>query len=386
MHFHRNKAKSETAKANRAVWFTQMERIAAPVLKAAESGRLSQVFPEPGSRLAAAAGVLCGLSSFLKADPWDEEEKAVRQELLKGSQALLNRIIDPDSPDGCRMPSKQSEPDPMLSSNGLLAFALLKAKNTFLSPSAGEAAELAAYFHNAKKSRPRLEREDLLYSAMIELALYELEGECETQVLDYTMNTLISHSRGDGVFAPARQFQWGYAHTFFVYPMLDILTGYLPHWFSGQLNQWQSTAKQAFNRMLTIQARFLSPDGSFPPLGPELWLRGGAFHTLAHGAYLEKLPKELSYPCVREALYKMIEKTLTPEGTVDKDGFLLPGLCGHQPSLCPDGFERGRLYGCMAVFAPLGLPPRHKFWQDCAAETPWQELWQGRDIPLDRYH
>lgn len=380
-HLFRKKSKEPACRSNREQWIGSMQMLAKPVLSAAKQGVLHRTFPEPASRLAAAAGVICGTASFLESLS-GKQEASQYTPLLRDVQDLLNAIITSGSPDCCLAVPTNYEPTEVVPCNGLLAFALLKSKTVLLKSAKKDM--LLQYFRNAKKSRPCLAREDLLFGAMIELVIYEISGSCDTQNLDYTINMLMHHNRGNGVFAPSGQYRWSYEHTFFLYPMMEVLCSYLPLWFDRQKTEaWKKAAASAFERMCTIQMRMIAPDGSFPVFGPEVWLRCGAFHTLAHGAAVKKLPKDLPYACAREALTSIMERTLTPAGTADEAGFLLPGLCGSQPSLCSPGFLRGKLYGCMTVFAPLGLPASHAFWNPADKSSPWQQVWSGQNIPLD---
>lgn len=372
--------------SNRKEWLELMNSLAEPVLDAGENGTLKQAFPEDVSRLAAVSGVLCGLSSFLEA-PVQAGEESMHRALLQKARLLLMDVINPDSPDACPGFTGSFEPDEKLPALGLLAFALLKAKRVLmkeLEPAAQKL--LLSYLQDAKYIRPKMDSEEVLFSAMLELAIYELSGDCETQNLDYAVTTLMDHYRGDGVFAPAGQFHWDYLNTFYVHPLLELLLPYLPYWFRGRANAWEKTASGARARMLVMQARMISPDGSYPVLGYGMCLRAGAFHTLAHGALREDLPRELPYPCVRELLWRVMKRTLTPKGTQDQNGFLRPGLCGFQPSLCEPDFTTGQLYGCMAVFAPLGLPQNHAFWGVNTSRSLWQQAWIGENIPLDHCH
>lgn len=377
MHRFGKRARTAVGLANRRRWMELMDGLATPVLRTAQAGELHRTFPEPASRLAAAAGVLCGLAPFLEAEP-----AAGSHALLAGARGLLADITSADGADSCRiLPPEGSGTFGW--ANGLLAFALLRGRSCLLHADPAAEQQLLEYFENARQSRFRPDADGLLFRSMVELALYELSGTCDTQVLDYTMTFLMRQSRGNGVFALDNGYRWSYAHTFFLYPMAGLLTEYAPIWFGRKGEEWRRSIKQATERMSVIQARFLAPDGSFPVLGPEVWLRAGAFHTLAYAASREQLPRVLDGPAVREALLHLAERTLTPAGTVDADGFLLPGLCGHQPALCGPAVMRGQLYGCMAVFAPLGLPAHHDFWQNSEQKAPWDQMWTGENVPLD---
>jgi hypothetical protein len=95
------------------------------------------------------------------------------------------------------------------------------------------------------------------------------------------------------------------------------------------------------------------------------------------------LPDDIAPEQVRCALAAVLHRTLSPEGTFDKDGWLQIGLAGHQPALGEGYISTGSLYLCAAAFLPLGLPAEDRFWS--SSDVPWssQKLWQGDDIEAD---
>lgn len=376
------KARVSSGLANRRRWIELMDGLAAPVLCAAQRGELCRIFPETESRLAAGAGVLCGLAPFLSSRP-EPGEAPCGERMCAAARSLLFDITAPDGADSCRVTTPGAE-DAVGRSNGLLAFSLLWGKQRLLCVDDGK--KLLDYFEQARRLHIYPDVEGLLSRALMELVIHELGGTCDTQLIDYVMTFLMRQNRGNGVFAPEDGYRWGYAHTFFLYPAASLLADELHRWFGRKGEEWRREMRRALERMSVIQARFLAPDGSFPVLGPEVWLRSGAFHTLAYAASRDQLPKSLSSSAVRQALLNLSERTLTPDGTVDEKGFLRPGLCGYQPGLCGSNFARGRLYGCMAVFAPLGLPAYHDFWQNGTGKSPWNQMWSGENVPLDCDH
>lgn len=370
--------------ANRRRWLELIEGLVLPFLRAAHEGELWKIFPEAESRLAAAAGVLCGVAPFLAAEPQVGEVDRYNV-IYADARALIADVTSSDSTDCCCvLPSDAN--DTFGYANGLLAFALLRGKDRLIHTGAEEERKLLDYFERTRRSPVKPDADGLLFRAMVGLVISELGGTCDTQLLDYAITFLMRQSRGNGVFAPENGYRWSYSHTFFLYPAACLLTEYLPIWFGRKGEDWKREMRKAVERISVIQMRFLAPDGSFPVLGPEMWLRSGAFHTLAYAASRELLPRELSGAAVREALLQMAERTLTPIGTVDGDGFLLPGLCGYQPTLCGPEVLRGYLYGCMTVFAPLELPAYHDFWQNGNEKSPWDQMWAGENVPLDCDH
>jgi hypothetical protein len=127
----------------------------------------------------------------------------------------------------------------------------------------------------------------------------------------------------------------------------------------------------------------ISPDGAYPPVGRSLTYRCGAFQLLAQAALQHRLPAEVQPAQVRCALGAVIRRTLEPAGTYDADGWLQPGLAGHQPGLMERYISTGSLYLASTAFLPLGLPAGDPFWS--APDLPWTQVraWRGEDMPAD---
>lgn len=131
--------------------------------------------------------------------------------------------------------------------------------------------------------------------------------------------------------------------------------------------------------------RLIGPDGSFPAVGRSLTYRAGAFHLLALLALKKKLPKSLSPAQVREALFAVIQSTLSDPSNYDSNGWLMIGLNGHQPSLGEDYISTGSLYLTTTAFLPLGLDETDDFWAEDS--IPWTQRkvwWLKQDTFADK--
>ena len=69
--------------------------------------------------------------------------------------------------------------------------------------------------------------------------------------------------------------------------------------------------------------------------------------------------------------------------TLDKNGWLGIGVCGHQPSLGEHYISTGSLYLCTTGFLPLGLPESHSFWSEPDVLYSSQRIWCGEDCAAD---
>ena len=66
-----------------------------------------------------------------------------------------------------------------------------------------------------------------------------------------------------------------------------------------------------------------------------------------------------------------------------ENGWLNPGVYGHQEELGERYINTGSLYLCSAVFLALGLSPNDKFWTE--PDTPWTQkaIWSGQHVHID---
>nr|MCR5102773.1 DUF2264 domain-containing protein [Butyrivibrio sp.] len=136
-------------------------------------------------------------------------------------------------------------------------------------------------------------------------------------------------------------------------------------------------------RYSAILERLIGPDGSYPVVGRSISYRFGVFQMLSQSALMHKLPAELKDAAVRSGLTAVINKVISAPNTFDEKGFLLPGVCGHQPELAEEYINIGSLYLCSTVFLPLGLPESDLFWSSEDAEWTGLAVWSGHKIPID---
>jgi hypothetical protein len=136
-------------------------------------------------------------------------------------------------------------------------------------------------------------------------------------------------------------------------------------------------------RYAVVQERFISPEGTYPPIGRSLCYRFGAFQLLGQIALMQQLPEELSPAQVRSALSLVISRETEAPGTFDDQGWLRIGVCGHQPGIGESYISTGSLYLCTTGLLPLGLPGNDPFWTMPAADWTAKKMWNGQDVPAD---
>jgi len=173
-----------------------------------------------------------------------------------------------------------------------------------------------------------------------------------------------------------------YYNSFVIHPMLlDVLRV-----TSRKTDEWKAIESEAVvraRRYAAIQERFVSPEGTFPPIGRSLAYRCGAFQLLGQMALRHDLPEGVRPAQVRGAMSAVIHRTMNAPGTFDSAGWLTVGFAGHQPKIGESYISSGSAYLCAVGFLPLGLPASDPFWS--APPEPWtaKALWQGEDLPTD---
>ena len=76
---------------------------------------------------------------------------------------------------------------------------------------------------------------------------------------------------------------------------------------------------QRFNIFLE---RLISPEGYFPAFGRSIVYRVGCFQTLALSIWKYRLPDNLTYGGVRNALTKVLENMFNIKGNFNKNNYL----------------------------------------------------------------
>ena len=68
----------------------------------------------------------------------------------------------------------------------------------------------------------------------------------------------------------------------------------------------------------------------------------------------------------------------------DNDGWLTIGLNGRQAEIAENDINTGSLYGCCAIFLPLGLSFNDSFWVGPFEEWTTLKAWNGNLVEPDQ--
>ncbi len=377
----------QTGAADRAFTLATLQRVAGPVLAAAAEGRLKTSLPvHPWEKdraafthLEAFARTLMGVAPWLELGPDDSAEGRQRAVWVERAVHGVANITDPQSPDFLNFSQQGGQP---LVDTAFLAHALLRAPTQIwgrLTPP--QRAHVLDALRASRAIKPG-QSNWLLFSAMVEAALWEFSGECDFAPIETAVARHLEWYVGDGTYGDGPVYHWDYYNSYVIQPMLvDVLRvcGRRGHPLGAHLPAVLARAR----RYAVVQERLISPEGTFPVIGRSSAYRFGALQHLAQVALQHELPAELKPAAVRGALTAVIRRMIEAPGTFDAGGWLQVGAVGHQPSIREGYIATGSLYLCTAGLVHLGLPPDDPFWTEPAEAWTQQKIWNGTDIAAD---
>ncbi|WP_296873966.1 DUF2264 domain-containing protein [uncultured Methanobrevibacter sp.] len=373
---------------DRIFWVSTLQKIAFPVLNHLARGSLRKNMPfesksTDGQKfvyLEAFARVFNGIAPWLELGADTSEEGQVREKYIKLTLKAISNAVNPNSNDYIFV----VEPKQSLVDVALFAQGLLRAKNQiWLNLPMDIQARIIRELKNTRIIAP-YENHWLLYTSMIEAALLEFTGECDKERLTYAISKFRDELYiGDGIYSDGEDFEAGYFNSLVIHPMLnDILK--VMRKYSLRDGEFLDVQLMRSSRLSSQLERMISPEGTYPLIGPSLSYRCGVFHLLSQAALLKILPRNISQSQVRGALTKVIQKQFTGNQNFNSEGWLICGLNGSQIDICENEINTGSLYACCAVLLPLGLPSNDKFWTEPFEEWSSLKAWNGHQIQPDQ--
>ena len=387
---------SQEGREDRQFWLQTLCEIAEPVLEALSRGELRKRMPVecvhgPGygdrkmvSHMEAFGRLMAGMAPWLelgasKADSLeDPAETLTRIRFTELYQKAVTRAVDPHSPDFMNY-CRYKQP---LVDTAYLAQALIRAPEVLYNSLPGETQRrLIDALTSSRRIMP-WNNNWLLFSAMVEAAVFKYTGTCDMKPVKYALKKLSRWYVGDGTYGDGPQFHWDYYNSFVIHPMLLDITRV----FKGNLLlplQYQKVLRRA-KRYCVVMERLISPEGTFPPIGRSLPYRFGAFHLPAQLALWKELPDGISPPQLRSALTSVIRRIMEAPGTFDESGWLRVGFFGSGPEIAEPYLSTGSMYLCAVGLLPLGLGASDPFWS--LPGEPWtsKKLWSGQKIGRDK--
>lgn len=372
--------------ADRAYQVQVMTRIARPVLEALSANKLKERMPSHKwekdraayAGLEAMGRTLSGLAPWLALGPDDTEEGKLRATFIGLARESLINATDPKGPSTVNF-SKGKQP---LVDAAFLAYGLLRAPKQLWEPlTDSQRSNVVAGLKSTRIIGPG-NNNWLLFSAMIEAALWEFTGSADMAPIERAVNTHMKWYLGDGTYGDGPQYHWDYYNSYVIQPfLLEVLDVCMRKNYplASLLPQVVARAQ----RYAEVQERLISPEGTYPVIGRSSVYRFGAFHHLAYMTLTRRLPPSLNPGAVRSGLTAVVRRMVEAPGTFDENGWLTPGAVGYQLSMRDSYISSGSLYLCLDGLMALGLPPDDPYWT--APEAPWTQkrIWAGEDVAND---
>ncbi|MEO6475812.1 DUF2264 domain-containing protein [Luteolibacter sp.] len=363
-----------------------LDRIAGPVMESLAEGNLKKRMPlgqgeESRSEytcLEAFGRTLSGIAPWLALGPDDTPEGQLRARYIGLSNKALVQATDPKSPDFMNF-TQGGQP---LVDAAFLSLALLRAPDQLWQPlDEAQRANVVAALKSTRKIKP-YESNWLLFSALVESALWKFTGECEMVPVE---NALTKHEEwylGDGTYGDGPDYHWDYYNSFVIQPALIAVLEVCKEKKSPLADQLAKILERA-QRYAEIQERMISPEGTFPVIGRSSAYRFGAFQTLSLVALRHELSKSIEPAAVRCSLNAVVHRMIEAPGTFDSDGWLRAGVAGYQPAVKENYISTGSLYLCLDGLLHLGLPADDPLWTAPAEEWTQKRIWSGENVPAD---
>jgi hypothetical protein len=381
--FHLTAAEPAT---DRAYSVAVLTRVARPVVTALAEGRLKKDLPVHDwernranySGLEALGRTMAGIAPWLELGADETPEGKLRHEFIELSVKAIANGTDPKSPDFLNF-TTGGQP---LVDAAFLAHGLLRAPQQLWGRlDANQRTNVVAALKATRGIKPG-ESNWLLFSAMVEAALWKFTGECQMKPIEYAVQRHMEWYKGDGTYGDGAEFHWDYYNSFVIQPMLlDVLRvcGEQKH----SLGELYPKALARARRYAEVQERLISPEGTFPVIGRSSAYRFGALQHLSMMALLRELPADVEPAAGRGALTAVIRRMMEASGTFDEKGWLQVGAVGHQPSIREGYIATGSLYLCLTGLLHLGLPADDPFWTAPALAWTQKRIWSGQDTPAD---
>jgi hypothetical protein len=370
----------------RAYWVKTMTRIADPVLNALSQGKLKEQMPVPEekrrefSSLEALGRLTAGIAPWLELGPDDTPEGKLRAHYIDLELKAIANGVDPGSPDYMNF-TKGGQP---VVDAAFLAHGLLRAPQQLWGRLDNRArANIITALESTRVVTPG-NNNWVLFSAMIETALWKFAGHGEDKPIEEAVNKHLEWYKGDGAYGDGAAFHWDYYNSYVIQPMLlDVVASLKERGHPLGVNY--PLILERARRFAVVEERLVSPEGSFPILGRSSAYRFGAFQALAQITLMHSLPPVLKPGGVRAAMTAVIQRVIEAPDTFDEYGWLRVGAVGSQPSIAENYISTGSLYLCTVGMLELGLPPADPFWTDPDAAWTQKRIWSGENVAADHF-
>ncbi|MCL6524952.1 MAG: DUF2264 domain-containing protein [Thermoflavifilum sp.] len=330
------------------------------------------------THLEAVGRTLSGVAPWLRVEGLTGEELNMRDHLRSMIWEGLTHIADPAAPDYLNFHQGEQP----LVDGAFLSLAFLRAWNVLWEPLDNTTQKRIIQAIQSQRVIQPPASNWLLFASINEAFLLQAGEKPDLQRLWRGVQAFKEWYLGDGWYGDGPELHVDYYNAYVIHPfLLQIYDVLLQHQMVNSEEYHQIVVRM--QRYGEEQERFISPEGTYPPIGRSIAYRIGAFHALADLALRHLLPTSLSPAQVRCALTAVMKKQFEASGTFDQQGWLQIGFCGHQPQAANVYISTGSLYLCTHGFLPLGLPPDDAFWKQPDADWTAKRAWTGTTFQAD---
>jgi hypothetical protein len=227
----------------------------------------------------------------------------------------------------------------------------------------------------------------MLFAAMNEAFLLSVGEEADPMRTNVAIRKVNEWYVGDGWIKDGETFHFDYYNSYVMYPMLfeilEVLERHDAPFWNGKPADLRAQAGKRMQRYGEHLERFISPAGTYPPIGRSLTYRTAVFQPLALLAWRKQLPASLPEGQVRAALRAVHDAIWSDPTNFTKDGWLTIGFVGHHPELADIYSNNGSMYIASACLLALGLPADDSYWTSPAQDWTQKKAFAGQAFPKD---
>jgi len=392
-------APAQAAPGNDRAWMVGLlQKMADPVLSNMARGELHKNFalelsPTWDGRDPKVAYLECfgrliaGLAPWLALPDDDTPEGRTRARLRQQALQSYVHSVDPASPDYLAWRGHgQALVDAAYFTN-----ALMRAPKALWDPlDATTKQRIVAEIKGLRRIEPPYINW-MLFAAMNEAFLLSVGEEADPMRTNVAVRKINEWYVGDGWIKDGEAFHFDYYNAYVMQPMLleilEVLERHKAPFWNGKPAELRAQALKRMQRYGEHLERFISPTGTYPPIGRSLTYRTAAFQPLALLAWRKQLPASLPEGQVRAALQAVHKAVWSEPSNFTKDGYLTIGFVGHQPTLGDWYSNNGSMYIASESFLALGLPATDSYWTSPAQDWTQKKAFGGqvfkKDYPVD---
>lgn len=369
-------------------------KIASPVIRNLAEGTLRQKLPSsvnenrhPLASMEAFARTFAGIASWLESNATNNrEENAIKHELTTLTRLGIRNLLNDTSPDWMNFTMHNQ----CVVELAHITLGFIRSP-TKIWDSYSDKFKLkiikALKLHRFHKIP---HNNWILFPALIEAFIYRYYDpqESEMSIIDYSIRRMMTWYVGDGWYSDGSLFHFDYynslaIHTFLIEIMILLKEANPIH---PLVEEFYSIIFIRAYRHAKQLEMLITPDGSIPMFGRSNVYRFGIFHLLSRLITLHSLSENLEKNLggLRNGLTAVIYRFAHMKHLFDKEGWLVEGVIGSQPSKSDYYVSRGSVYMCTMGIMHAALPPNDRFWTATDKQWTQRAIWSGNQhVELD---